>query len=212
MGLFKILGFAALSVGAVAAAPFTGGGSILGAASLAGSLAGAGITATAAGVGGAVVGAVSTALDSDEKNQEENRVRKEGYEMGFKEGEVETKKKFIELLKEDDNLRLGVFALSLHVAKLDGLDDSEMEYIEKEIGRPDGTANAKLRDRFQSIWENDMSFPEIKERFLNEYSVETLTELDDLIRELIKSDNVISDKEQDFVDNVWAPYLKERLN
>gem|GEM_PF-4250570 len=30
MGLFKILGFAALGVGAVAAAPFTGGGSLLG--------------------------------------------------------------------------------------------------------------------------------------------------------------------------------------
>ena len=132
--------------------------------------------------------------------------------MGFKEAEVETKKKFLELLKENDNLRLGVFALSLHVAKLDGLDDSEVEYIEKEIGRPDGTANAKLRDRFQSIWENEMSFSDIKERFLNEYSVEILTELDDIIKELIKSDNVISDKEQDFVDNVWAPYLKGRLN
>ena len=57
-----------------------------------------------------------------------------------------------------------------------------------------------------------MSFSDIKERFLNEYSVEILTELDDIIKELIKSDNVISDKEQDFVDNVWAPYLKARLN
>ena len=212
MGLFKILGFAALGVGAVAAAPFTGGGSLLGAASLAGSLAGAGTIATTAGVAGAVVGAVSTALDSDETIQEANRARKEGYEMGFKEAEVETKKKFLELLKENDNLRLGGVALSLHVAKLDGLDDSEVEYIQKEIGRPDGTANAKLRNRFQSIWENEMSFSDIKERFLNEYSVEILTELDDIIKELIKSDNVISDKEQDFVDNVWAPYLKARLN
>lgn len=211
MGLFKILGFAALGVGAVAAAPFTGGGSILGAASLAGSLAGAGITATAAGAAGAAVGAVSTALDSDETIQEANRARKEGYEMGFKEAEVETKKKFLELLKENDNLRLGVFALSLHVAKLDGLDDSEAEFIEKEIGRPDGTANAKLRDRFQSIWTNDMSFSEIKERFLNEYSVETLTELDVLISDLIKSDNVISDREQEFLDYVWKPYLNKRL-
>ena len=107
MGLFKILGFAALGVGAVAAAPFTGGGSLLGAASLAGSLAGAGTIATTAGVAGAVVGAVSTALDSDETIQEANRARKEGYEMGFKEAEVETKKKFLELLKENDNLRLG---------------------------------------------------------------------------------------------------------
>lgn len=211
MGLFKILGFAALGVGAVAAAPFTGGGSLLGAASLAGSLAGAGTIATTAGVAGAAVGAVSTALDSDETIQEANRARKEGYEMGFKEAEVETKKKFLELLKEDDNLRLGVFALSLHVAKLDGLDDSEMEYIEKEIGRPDGTANSKLRDRFQSIWENDMSFPEIDKQFLSGFSREILQELDIMIQDVIKSDNEISGKEQEFFDYVWKPYLARRL-
>ena len=43
MGLFKVLLGVGLGVGAVAAAPFTGGGSIFGAASLAGSLAGAGM-------------------------------------------------------------------------------------------------------------------------------------------------------------------------
>ena len=42
MGLFKVLLGVGLGVGAVAAAPFTGGGSIFGAASLAGSLAGVG--------------------------------------------------------------------------------------------------------------------------------------------------------------------------
>ena len=211
MGLFKILGFAALGVGAVAAAPFTGGGSLLGAASLAGSLAGAGTIATTAGVAGAAVGAVSTALDSDETIQEANRARKEGYEMGFKEAEVETKKKFLELLKENDNLRLGVFALSLHVAKLDGLDDSEAEFIEKEIGRPDGTANAKLRDRFRSIWESDMSFSEIDKKFLSAFSKEVIKELDGVIDAVIKSDNIISDKEQELWDYVWKPYLDKRL-
>lgn len=141
-----------------------------------------------------------------------DKARIEGFEEGFRKGEIENKKKFLALLRENDDLRLGIFAISVHVAKLDDLDDSEVEFIEKQIGRPDGTANMKLRERFQSIWENDMSFQEIKERFLNEYSVEILTELDDLIRELIEIDNVISDKERDFVDNVWAPYLKERLN
>ena len=70
----------------------------------------------------------------------------------------------------------------------------------------------KIRERLQSIWESDMSFSEIKERFLNEYSVETLTELDVLISDLIKSDNVISDREQEFLDYVWKPYLNRRLN
>ncbi len=51
-----ILG-AALGIGAVAAAPFTGGGSVLGAATLAGSLSGigTGLVATAAGVVGAAL-------------------------------------------------------------------------------------------------------------------------------------------------------------
>ena len=140
-----------------------------------------------------------------------NEIRRSGYEAGFREAEVETKKEFLELLKENDNLRLGVFALSVHIARLDGLDDSEVEFIEKQIGRPDGTANMKIRERLQSIWESDMSFSEIKERFLNEYSVETLTELDVLISDLIKSDNVISDREQEFLDYVWKPYLNKRL-
>lgn len=199
MGVFKILGFAALGVGAVAAAPVAGVAGVV-----------------AASVARGVVAASATKATVDYATEKfkdyKDNIRQEGYEVGFREAEVETKKKFLDLLKENDNLRLGVFALSLHVAKLDGLDDSEAEFIEKEIGRPDGTANAKLRDRFQSIWTNDMSFSEIKDKFLNGYSDEILTELDDLIRELIKSDNVISDKEQDFVDNVWAPYLKERLN
>lgn len=45
MGFFKMLGGVAIGVGAVAAAPFTGGGSVLGAATLLGSMAGAGTIA-----------------------------------------------------------------------------------------------------------------------------------------------------------------------
>lgn len=53
MSFFKILGGVVLGVGAVAAAPFTGGGSVLGAATLLGSLAGAGTVAAAVGAGAA---------------------------------------------------------------------------------------------------------------------------------------------------------------
>ena len=66
MGIGKILGYtvggAVLGVGAVAAAPFTGGGSILGAISLATSLAGAGAIA----VGSAVVAGGAGAYGSQQ--------------------------------------------------------------------------------------------------------------------------------------------------
>lgn len=70
MGLGKILGLAALGVGAVAAAPFTGGGSVLGAATLAGSLAGAGAAAAGAGAVGAAAGAALSSNEDEEYNFE----------------------------------------------------------------------------------------------------------------------------------------------
>ena len=75
MGFGKILGLAVLGVGAIAAAPFTGGGSILGAATIAGSLAGAGTIAAAAGAG-AVGAGVGYALSRKEEEEEEAKNEK----------------------------------------------------------------------------------------------------------------------------------------
>lgn len=75
MGFGKILGLAALGIGAIAAAPFTGGGSILGAATIAGSLAGAGTIAAAAGAG-AVGAGVGYALSRKEEEEEQAKNEK----------------------------------------------------------------------------------------------------------------------------------------
>ena len=66
MGLFKILACAAVGVGAIAAAPFTGGGSVFAGASLLGSLAGAG----------------TSEMDEDERTTRERNAREEGFEAG----------------------------------------------------------------------------------------------------------------------------------
>lgn len=79
---WKVLGGAAIGVGAIAAAPFTGGGSLAGGATLIGSLAGAGTVAAAVGAG--VAGAVVAAnLDGDEE------IRKAGVEAGRKQAKAE---------------------------------------------------------------------------------------------------------------------------
>lgn len=189
MGLFKVLGAIALGPVALAAAPVVG----------------------VAGVA-AIAGTAASVTNAAEKfNDYKDNIRQEGYEHGFRAGEVESKKKFMEMLKEDDNLRLGVFALSLYVAKLDGLDDSEISFIETQIGRPDGIANDRLRERFKAIYNEDMSFPEIDKKFLSGYPEKVIKELDGVIDAVIKSDNIISDKEQEFWDYVWKPYLNKRL-
>ncbi|MGL6001903.1 MAG: hypothetical protein ACRCZ4_07380, partial [Plesiomonas sp.] len=76
----KILTGIAVGVGAVAAAPFTGGGSLLGGVSLIASLSGAGTIATAVGAGavGGLVGAAVADSDEEEVKQAKEKGRAEG--------------------------------------------------------------------------------------------------------------------------------------
>ena len=70
---------AALGIGAVAAAPFTGGGSVLGAASLAGSLSGVGTSLAAAAasfVGAAIVDGMGMEAEASAYNEGYAKARK----------------------------------------------------------------------------------------------------------------------------------------
>lgn len=88
MGLGKVLAGVGLGVGAVALAPFTGGGSIIGAATLGASLAGAGAVAVGAGVVGGAVGAAA----SKKKESDITSARNEGFREGKAENAVEINK------------------------------------------------------------------------------------------------------------------------
>ena len=68
----KILAGAVVGVGAVASAPFTGGGSLLGGATILTSLAGAGTIAAAVGLGaaGATVGSYIADTDKEDGRRE----------------------------------------------------------------------------------------------------------------------------------------------
>ena len=72
----KVIGGAVIGVGAIAAAPFTGGGSLLGAASLASSLAGAGALAAGAGAAGATAGAVMGRREKGKKKERRDKRNK----------------------------------------------------------------------------------------------------------------------------------------
>lgn len=209
MGIFKVLGYAALGVGAVAAAPFTGGGSILGAASLAGSLAGAGAIATAAGAAGAVIGAASSDIEKDELNEKLDNARSEGHTAGFKKGAIEAEKKCISLIEKGEVYRLGTFALAVHVAVLDGISDEETDYIEKLIGMPDSIANKSVRERMNALFKERPDFTTIKTKFLSKFNENDIMELNTIIYELIRVDG-ISDTERNFLNKTWNPYVYER--
>ena len=81
---------AIVGVGAVAAAPFTGGGSVLGGATLLASLAGAGGIATAAGIAGAGAGAAISQASSESD-------KRAAFDSGMEKGKAEAAVRMREL-------------------------------------------------------------------------------------------------------------------
>lgn len=209
MGLFKVLGFITLGIGAVAAAPFTGGGSVLGAATLAEALTVG--SAVAAGTAGAVVGAVVNSMDEDDRRNERQAAHESGVKEGIKRGNNETGKKFADILEKNDNIRIGAFALSVYVAEKNGeFSEEEKEAIERYFGRPDGIMNKNVAGKFQKICEHTPSFDEITSGYLDKFTVDDLRTLKAFIDELVQADHHISSKEKIFLEKEWKPYLQQR--
>lgn len=213
MGIFKILGCVALGVGAVAAAPFTGGGSVLGAASLAASLAGTGTVAAAAaaGVAGGVAGAVWDDTEEESRRTERKEAHEGGFNQGVKQGNIETTDKFLAMLMKNDNYRIGIFALAVCVANKDNdFSEAERREIECYLGRPDSPVNKNVRDKFKEIYENVPSFTTIKAEYLDVFTNADLEELNGFVMAIIEADGKISVEEEKFIAHTWGPYLQER--
>ncbi|MEZ9537340.1 hypothetical protein AB4160_04000 [Shewanella sp. 10N.286.51.B8] len=97
MGIWaKIIGGAVVGVGAVAAAPFTGGGSVVGALTLAASLSGAGAVAAGAGVAGAAAGIAIDKYSASEDKEKLDKVQREAKREGE---QIATRRYTIELDK-----------------------------------------------------------------------------------------------------------------
>jgi len=143
MGWFKTMSYIGLGVvggvAAVAAAPFTGGGSLLGAATLATSLAGAGTIAAATGAA-AVAGGTGAYLAKKDDDEENNKDKdKKISELTLRANKLEAglKKAFqgFEGDKEYFNFIVGMTALGLAMANVDGeISAEEREEIDEFVG------------------------------------------------------------------------------
>jgi len=145
ISVLKVLGGVAVGVGAVAAAPFTGGGSILGAATLASSLAGAGAVAAGAGAVGAAAG---VALSNSDSEEDKIRVAKEeGRQEAIAENALEMEKFRAELeeMLADTSKReqfiVTAFAVGICAANADGEicedEREELDVLVTGIGTSD---------------------------------------------------------------------------
>lgn len=130
MGFWKVFASAAIGVGAVATAPFTGGGSILGAARVLASINGA--KAVAVGIGAGV--------EMVKKNSERkyNQAKEEGYRLAKAEHSLEMdqlKEQFSEMMSDiakREQFIVTAFALGISCAYADGnVCKTEMDELDE---------------------------------------------------------------------------------
>lgn len=202
----KVLAGAAVGVGAVAAAPFTGGGSLLGGASIIASLTGAGTVAAAVGAGtvGGVVGAAMADSEENEKKQWKEVGRVEGRVEGRAENSIQIDKLENKLLQALEKLKahdehfkaiIAMEAVGVACAACDGdFSDNEKEEIGEFVkGMMAQSIPSDVKEKIQSIYDNP---PSIKEAFLlAKSSGMPLDIYEELIRFVMEIDGIKAEEE-----------------
>ena len=144
-----------------------------------------------------------------------DEARREGYQYGLRQGNIETAKKFEQKFKEylekSDANKIATWALGVHVANLDGIEDEELSVIYKKLGDPNSNlVSPYLRNQYMAIYEKCPRFGEVKAKYLNMVDTEFLVELNEYVNQIILSDQMISPEEKDFLEYEWYPYLQSR--
>lgn len=200
MGVGKILGYAVggavLGVGAVAAAPFTGGGSILGAISLASSLAGAG--AVAAGTA-AVAGGAAAYVAKKEEDKDENiaNLRKKAQDL------EDDLKKAIQKFKGDleyFNFIIGATALGISMANANGvIVPEEINEIEEFVG---GIANSNyplhIKEAIKNLYDEKPNFNTAM-LYLEKINPSNYPSLRNLIELVALADGILHEQQEAFL-------------
>jgi uncharacterized tellurite resistance protein B-like protein len=202
MRLGKVLGFAALGIAAVAAAPFTGGGSILAATTAAGSLAGVGAVAAAAGAATVGAGVGKVLSDRDERKEEEKKeeiaslnIKAQKYEKKVKEAI-----KLFEGDKEYFNYIIATTAIGISMANADGeISEEERLELDEFVG---GIAQSNypehIKDIIHDIYKNPPSFNAAIQH-LEKVNPSNYESIKDMLELVMEADGVIHEKEKAFL-------------
>jgi len=111
------------------------------------------------------------------------------------------------LLEKNEKLRFGMFAMALFIARLDGEDDTELDYIEACLEN-EGTVREEVKYELQVISSSKYSFYEIRDKYLNDVTVDEILYVDKVIKGVIDADGTVSEKERQFYITTWQPYLR----
>ncbi|MDC7278049.1 TerB family tellurite resistance protein [Butyrivibrio fibrisolvens] len=215
--LGKVLIGAGVGVLAVAAAPFTGGGSVLAGASLMGSLAGAGVAAAGAGIVGATAAVLSDDDDketrivnnseSTEDEQSVEEVDKDSDSLGAK-----TEKKNKKSFSEDElNFLYTVLSVSYYVAYSDNeFHKKEKDIIDAKIDETLDGVPQKIKQKVVEIQKKEeWSFEDVKIYLDNITDFNQFEIIKEWILKIAMADDVYSDSEKEVV-NIFEEYVRKR--
>ena len=214
MKLGKIFLGVLVGVGAVAAAPFTGGGSVLGGATLIASLTGAGAIDAGAGVAGGVAGGLLQKKKDEEEEALRRKAKATGFNDGLKKGEAEAIKKCNEILSTTravNDLIIGMTAFCYAVAwsdnKVSVEEKIELDYY-LNFFKNNNTLSEAVKTKITEISSKQISFEECK-LYLNKISLEDLNRLTECINNIVHADGIVSTEEKEIILK-WENYLNER--
>lgn len=197
MGIGKTLTYITLGgvigVGAIAAAPFTGGGSLLGAATLASSLAGAGTIAAAAGTA-AVAGGAGAYL-ANKENEEEAKNEKLKKEFAKTLSTLENDKAYFTFI-------LGMTGLGLAMANADGhISDEEQQEIDDFVnGMGSSNYPQDIKDIISDFRHNPPSLGMIMDKYISKIDPVNYDTLECLLEVTMHADGVVHKKEELFME------------
>jgi len=194
MTVGKILIGVVVGVGAVAAAPFTGGGSLLGAATLAGSLAGAGAVAAGAGAVGAGAGYLLGKKEEEEKEAKERVIAT----LKQKASKYED---IINEHAEHTQTIIAMMALGVSIANIDGhFSDEERDSLNEFVG---GVVSANypqyVVEKINELIENPPTFNEAM-KYLENVDMTFYADARNLLVTIAEADGDVHPKEKAFLD------------
>ncbi len=187
MGIGKILSYSVLGVGIVAAAPFTGGGSVFAGATIVGSLTGAGAVTAVVGTTGAVIGKVLSDKEEREKDAVKERIAKLNKKAQKYE---EALKKAIEGFKGDKeyfNYIIAASAIGISMANADGkISDEERLELDEFVGGIAGSNYPQtIKDIIETLYKNPPTFKEALKHLekVNPLNYESIKDMLELVME-----------------------------
>lgn len=118
---------------------------------------------------------------------------------------------FRNMLKKDETMRIGVFALGILIGLSDNeLRNEEHAQIKAYLNQDDCTVIPTVREKFQQILARPLDFTEIKNTYLDCLSNDELIAIDEYVCAIIDADGIFSEGEKNFVKATWNPFLTER--